>query len=82
MEEEEDEDEFMRENWKWSDKIRSYVRDLVEERNWADEEVDVLFRGGNPGLCMARLEMVPRYGEEGQEDESGAETDDGAESEM
>ena len=59
-----DQDAMMLENGKWADKIGDYVEDLIEDRKWAAEDVDVLFRGGNDEVGKARMEMFPRYDEE------------------
>ena len=53
-------DEDFTENHKWGQKIRDYVEEKAEARNWSEKDVDNLFKA-NRALQNARIEMHPGH---------------------
>ncbi len=47
------------ENTVWDKKIRSFIYELAMERQWEQEDIDLLMGDGNPELGRARSEMFP-----------------------
>lgn len=54
-----DSEELDDENTVWDKKIRSFIYELAMERNWEQEDIDLLMGDGNPELGRARSEMFP-----------------------
>jgi hypothetical protein len=47
------------ENIVWNRKLRCFIRELVMERKWERNDVDLLIGDGDPELGRARSEMFP-----------------------